>query len=51
MNVYISPSILIIAGLVYNIIGALLISLDAFGIREFVDKLHEGAQVSIGLFL
>ncbi len=40
-RLHLSPSILIIAGLVYNIIGALIISWDAFGIREFAEKLHD----------
>ena len=41
MNVSISPSVLIVAGLVCNIIGALLISLEAFGIRGFIEKVHD----------
>ena len=41
MNIYISPNILIIFGLACNIIGAVLISLEAFGIKEFIEKLHD----------
>ena len=52
MNIHISPSLLIIIGLSYNIIGAVLISLESFGIKEFVEKLrdkstHEHIFVSI----
>ncbi len=40
MNIYVSPNILIIVGLACNILGAILISLEAFGIKEFIEKLH-----------
>lgn len=40
-NIHISPNILIIVGLVCNIIGAVLISLEAFGIKGFIEKLHD----------
>ncbi|NQE06822.1 hypothetical protein C5S32_13200 [ANME-1 cluster archaeon GoMg1] len=41
MTIHITPNLLIIVGLVYNIIGAVLISLEAFGIREFIEKTHD----------
>lgn len=41
MNIYIPPNILIIFGLACTIIGAILISLEAFGIKEFIEKLHD----------
>ena len=41
MNIYIPPNFLIIFGLACNIIGAILISLEAFGIKEFIEKLYD----------
>jgi len=41
MNIYIPPNILIIVGLACNIAGAILVSLEAFGIKEFTEKLED----------
>ncbi len=41
MSIYIPPNILIIFGLICNITGAILISLEAFGIKKFIEKLSD----------
>ncbi len=40
MNIYFSPYVVIIFGLACNIVGAILISLEAFGIKGFTEKLQ-----------
>ena len=49
MDVYISPNILIVFGIACNIIGAVLVSLEAFGIKEFTQKLQEEREYGLRL--